>query len=75
MVQLYITEVRKSVTGEYEHENYWVFDENENKARLKAESKFHEVLSQAAVSEFAEHGAILFTSQCVPLMHQFYTHN
>jgi len=75
MVQLYITEVRKTAGGEYEHDNYWVFDENETTARLKAESKFHEVLSQAAVSEFAEHGAILFTSQCVPLMHQFYTHN
>jgi len=75
MTQLYITEVRKTASGEFEHENYWVFDEDATKARLKAESKFHEVLAQAAVSTFAEHGAILFTSQCVPLMHQFYTHN
>ena len=74
MTQLYITEVRKTVGGEYEHENYWVYDEDEKAARLKAEAKFHEVLAQAAVSEFAEHGAILFTSQCVPIMHEVYSH-
>ena len=29
MFQYYITEVRKTATGEYEHENFWVWDEND----------------------------------------------
>lgn len=74
MVQLYITEVKKTATGEFEHNNYWVYDEDETQARLKGEAKFHEILATAAVSTFKEHGAILFTSQCVPVMHQFYSH-
>ena len=74
MVQLYITEVKKTASGEYEHNNYWVYDENETQARLKGEAKFHEILATAAVSAYKEHGAILFTSQCVPVMHQFYSH-
>jgi len=74
MTQLYITEVRKTASGEFEHENYWVFDEDEKVARLKAEAKFHEVLAAAATSAYAEHGAILFTSQCIPLRHEVYSH-
>ena len=26
MFQYYITEVRKTTGGEYEHDNYWVYD-------------------------------------------------
>lgn len=74
MHQYYITEVRKTAAGEFEHENYWVWDDDEKTARLKAEAKFHEVLSIAATSTYAEHGAILFTSQCVPVRHECYTH-
>ncbi len=29
MYQYYITEVRKTTTGEFEHENYWVYDADE----------------------------------------------
>ena len=61
MFQYYITEVRKTTGGEYEHDNFWVWDENEQVALLKGESKFHEVMSRAATSNYAEHGAILFT--------------
>ena len=53
MFQYYVTEVRKTSTGEFEHDNYWVYDENEQTARLKGEGKFHEVLSRAATSTFA----------------------
>lgn len=74
MAQLYITEIRKTSAGEFEHENYWVWDEDEKAARLKAEAKFHEVLAAAATSTYAEHGAILFTSQCIPLRHEVYSH-
>lgn len=74
MYQYYITEVRKTTGGEFEHDNYWVYDENEQTARLKGEGKFHEVLSRAATSTYAEHGAILFTSTCYPIKHECYTH-
>lgn len=74
MYQYYVTEVRKTVSGEFEHENYWAWDENEDTARLKGEAKFHEVLARAAVSAYAEHGAILFSSQCYPIKHECYEH-
>lgn len=74
MYQYYITEVRKTTDGEFEHENFWVWDEDEKDARLKGEAKYHEVLSRAATSEYAEHGAILFTSTCYPIRHECYTH-
>ena len=74
MYQFYVTEVRKTSSGEFEHDNYWTWDEDENKARLKGEAKFHEVLSRAATSTYAEHGAILFSSQCYPIKHECYYH-
>lgn len=74
MYQYYITEVRKLQNGEFEHYNYWQYDEDDQKARLKGESKYHEILSQAAVSEYPEHGCILFTSTCYPIMNHYYTH-
>lgn len=33
-----------------------------------------EVLSRAATSTYAEHGAILFTSTCYPIKHECYVH-
>lgn len=74
MHQYYITEVRKTTSGEFEHENFWVYDEDEQTARLKGESKFHEIMSRAAVSTYAEHGAILFTSTCYPILNGYYVH-
>lgn len=74
MYQYYVTEVRKTFSGEYEHDNYWAYDEDQDKARLKGEAKFHEVLSRAAVSPYAEHGAILFTSRCYPIKNECYEH-
>lgn len=74
MFQYYVTEVRKTFGGEFEHDNYWAYDEDPEKARLKGEAKFHEVLARAAVSNYAEHGAILFSSKCFPLMHAVYEH-
>lgn len=48
--------------------------EGHEKARLKGESKYHEVMSRAAVSTYAEHGAILFSSQCNPIKNGCYIH-
>lgn len=74
MTQNYIVEIIKKDNGEYSHEVFWAFDDNADTAMLKAESKYHEILSRAAVSEFAEHAAILFTSEGFPVMHQCYKH-
>jgi len=74
MYQYYVTEVRKTTGGEFEHQNYWLYDEVDQTARLKGEAKYHEVLAAAAVSTYAEHGAILFTSTCYPIMNHCYVH-
>ncbi len=74
MTQFYIVEIKKFQNGEYEHNVHWAFDADADKARLKAESKYHEVLSAAAVSETAEHSAIMFSTEGFPIMHQCYKH-
>ena len=45
MTQFYIVEVQKLQNGEYAHIVHWAFDADADKARLKAESKYHEVLA------------------------------
>ena len=74
MTQLYVVEVQKSQEGVFGHNVFWLYDEEPEKARLKGEAKYHEVLAAAALSDMAEHAAILFESNGVPLMHQCYKH-
>lgn len=74
MFQNYVVEIRKNASGEYEHDVFWEYDEDADEAMLKAESKYHEVLSRAAVSTWAEHSAILFTSEGFPKDHKCYKH-
>lgn len=74
MYQFYIVEIKKNTQGEFEHEVFWVYDADATKAQQKGESKYHEVMSRAAISEYAEHSAILFSSQGFPLMHGVYVH-
>lgn len=74
MTQYYVIEVQKSDAGEFGHNVFWAYDENPEKALLKGESKYHEVLAAAAISDVAEHSAILFGSDGTPLMHQCYRH-
>lgn len=74
MTQYYIVEIKQLQNGEYEHTVHYAWDEDADKARLKAESKYHEVLASAAVSETAEHSAILISSEGFPVMHQCYKH-
>lgn len=75
MYQYYVVEVQKTAGGEFAHNVSWHWDESADKARLKAESKYHEVLSFASVSELAEHSAILFASDGTPIMNQCYKHD
>ena len=74
MTQFYIVEVQTHRNGEFGHIVHYAWDENPIKARLKAESKYHEVLAAAAVSDTAKHSAILFSTEGLPLMHQCYSH-
>lgn len=75
MTQYYVIELQKYVDGSYGDIKHVVWDEDPTKARLKAESKFYEVLSAAAVSELPVHAAIMFTSEGVPVMNQRYVHS
>lgn len=75
MYQYYVVEIIKMQSGEFEHNVFWLYDENDNKARLKGEAKYHQVLAAAAVSEHLEHSAILFSSRSEPLMFWCYDHD
>ena len=72
--QFYVFEIQKYVNGEYGHIVHFAYDEDRTKARLKGESKYHEILAVAAVSELPQHSASLITSEGRLLMSQCYTH-
>lgn len=74
MTQYYIIELQKYADGSYGDIKHIAWDEDPTKARLKAESKFHEILAAAAISELPVHAAIMFTSDGVPVMNQKYVH-
>lgn len=74
MRQYYIVEIQQYENGEYGHLVHFAYDENPEKARLKGESKYHEVLAAAAVSELPSHAAILMTAEGFPIYHQCYKH-
>lgn len=75
LTQIYITEIKRYHNGEFEHQNFWVWDEDADIARQKAEAKFHEILAAAAVSDTASHAAIMFTSEGFPLRNECYHHD
>lgn len=74
MTQFYIIEIRQLSNGEYEHTVHYAWDENPDLARLKAESKYHEILATAAVSETQKHSAIIISDEAFPVVHQCYKH-
>ena len=74
MTQFYVVEVQQYKDGTYGHIVHFAFDEDSELARLKAESKYYEVLAAAAVSDLPTHGAIMFDSMCLPRMNYSYTH-
>lgn len=75
MYQYYIMEIQQYQDGSYGDIKHFAYDEDQNKARLKAESKYYEVLSAAAISELSSHAAILFSSEGFPIMYQCYKHD
>lgn len=72
--QYYVVEVIRNKSKEFEHNVFWLYDEDDTKARLKGESKYYEILTSAAVSENPEHSAILFSSKGLPMASQCYEH-
>lgn len=74
VTQYYIMELQQYQNGEYGHIVHVAYDEDPETARLKAESKYHEVLAAAAVSELPSHAAVIIASDGFPLMHQVYEH-
>lgn len=74
MTQFYIVEIQQYANEEYGHLVHYAYDADPLKARLKGESKYHEVLAAAAVSELPSHAAILFTAEGFPVFHQCYKH-
>jgi len=75
MYQYYIIEIQQYDNGEYGHIVHYAFDENADRARMKAESKYHEVLAAAAVSNLRQHAASMIASDGFPVMHQCYVHH
>ena len=74
MYQYYIIEIQRYSNGEYGHLVHFAYDTDVTMARMKAESKYHEVLAAAAVSELPSHSATLLASDGKEVMHQCYTH-
>jgi len=76
MFQFYTVEIKKTHAGEFEHDVQWHWDEDATLAQRKAEAKFHEILSRAAVSgdSYAEHSAIIFSSEGFPIANACYKH-
>lgn len=75
LYQNYVVEVKKYHNGEFEHNVSWFWDESATIAEQKALAKFHEILSRAAISDTAEHAAIVFTSEGFPLDHKVFKHD
>ena len=74
MTQFYILEIQQYPNGEFGHIVHYAWDENPDTARLKAESKYHQVLSAAAISSLPSHAATLISSEGFPVMNQCYKH-
>ena len=74
MTQFYILEIKQLPDGEFEHQIYYAWDEDPVQARLKAESRYHDILSAAAVSNNLTHGAVIIDSRCFPQLNYCYEH-
>jgi len=74
MNQYYIIEIQQYANGEYGHIVHFAYDADAEKARLKAESKYHEVLAAAAISKLQSHAATLLTADGRVIMNQCYKH-
>ncbi|MBR2582922.1 MAG: hypothetical protein IKD61_05955 [Oscillospiraceae bacterium] len=60
-----VIEIQNGIVGA----NVWAYDDQN-----AAESKYHAILSSAAVSQVAVHAAVLVSEEGFPLMHGCYKH-
>ena len=74
MNQYYILEIQQYANLEFGHIVHYAYDVDPTMARLKAESKYHEVLAAAAISQLPQHSATLITSDGRAIMNQCYRH-
>lgn len=70
----YVMELQKFSNGEHAHIVHCATDDDPDKARLKGDSVYHQVLAAAAISTVAEHGATLLSGQGDPIEHKCYYH-
>ena len=64
----YIIEIQQYKDGTYGHQVHWA------QTRNQGESKYHEVLAAAAVSDLPSHSATLIDSRGLVIMNWCYEH-
>ena len=74
MTQYYIVEIQQAANGSFAHLVHTASDADPDKARMSADSVYHQVLAAAAISNLPTHAAILFSSEGFPIMNQCYKH-
>lgn len=74
MTQYYIIEIKQLTDGEYEHNVYYAWDEDRETAYMKAQQKYHEILSTAAVSNTKKHSAIIIDDSAAMVESRSFKH-
>lgn len=74
MTQYYIVEIKQLTTGEYEHNVYYAWDEDRETAYMKAQNKYHDILSTAAVSNTMKHSAIIIDDSAAMVESRSFKH-
>lgn len=72
--QFYVVEITQDANGEIAHNVTWHWDEDADKAQVKAEAKFHEVFADEGNFTGMMHSAILFSIEGFPIRHEVYKH-
>lgn len=75
MYQYYIIEIKKFSNGEYEHNVFWQYDDNERIAQRKAESKAFELLANAALSQTVVHSVTVLSDDGFTVFTRNYRNN
>lgn len=75
MTQYYIIEIKQLNNGEYEHNVYYAWDADRETAFMKAQQKYHELLSTAAVSDTLKHSAIIIDSSAAMVESRSFKHD
>lgn len=74
MTQYYIIEIKQLTNGEYEHYVHYVWDEDRETAYMKAQNKYHEILSVAALSDTMKHSAIIIDDSAAMVESRSFKH-